>query len=205
MFKNIEWLFFDIGSTLVDEQIAYEHRFQEIAEAANKPYEDVYSMAVEMYKENRKGDKEVAKALGVELPKWHGEDERLYKDTPACLEALHSKYKIGIIANQELGTEERLKRWGILKYIDLVVASAEEGVAKPDRKIFEIALERGHCKSENAVMIGDRIDNDIVPAKAMGMHTIWVKQGFGRHWKVKDESEKADVEVEGIREIGRHL
>lgn len=35
------------------------------------------------------------------------------------------------------------------------------------------------CKPENAVMIGDRIDNDIVPAKQLGMKTIWIKQGFG--------------------------
>lgn len=76
------------------------------------------------------------------------------------------------------------------KYIDLVIASAEEGVSKPDRRIFEIALERSGCKPENAVMIGDRIDNDIVPAKQLGMKTIWIKQGFGSLWTVMDESEK---------------
>ena len=58
----------------------------------------------------------------------------------------------------------------------IVIASAEEGVSKPDRRIFEIALERSGCKPENAVMIGDRIDNDIVPAKQLGMKTIWIKQ-----------------------------
>ena len=84
------------------------------------------------------------------------------------------KYKIGIIANQSLGTEERLAHQGILKFINLIVASAEEGVAKPDRRIFEIALERSNCKPVNAIMIGDRIDNDIIPAKRMGMNTIWI-------------------------------
>ena len=42
-------------------------------------------------------------------------------------------------------------------------------------------------------MIGDRIDNDIVPAKQLGVKTIWVKQGFGRLWNITDESEKADL------------
>ena len=38
--------------------------------------------------------------------------------------------KIGIIANQPLGTSERLENLGVRKYIDLVIASAEEGVSK---------------------------------------------------------------------------
>ncbi|MBR4040277.1 MAG: HAD-IA family hydrolase, partial [Clostridia bacterium] len=59
------------------------------------------------------------------------------------------------------------------KYIDIVVASAEEGVAKPDKRIFEIALERADCKRSEAAMIGDRLDNDIVPANELGMYTIW--------------------------------
>ena len=65
-------------------------------------------------------------------------------------------YKIGVIANQSLGTSERLENLGVRKYLDLIIASAEEGVSKPDRRIFEIALERSSCKPENEVMIGDR-------------------------------------------------
>ena len=51
-----------------------------------------------------------------------------------------------------------------MKYIDLLIASAEVGVEKPDRHIFELALERAGCKPEEAAMVGDRLDNDIVPA-----------------------------------------
>ena len=114
---------------------------------------------------------------------------------------LSSRYKIGIIANQSLGTKDRLEQHGILQYIDLVIASAEEGVAKPDKKIFEIALERGNCKPNNAVMIGDRIDNDIIPAKLLGMHTIWIKQGFGQYWNITQEVEKADCVVHSLMDI----
>lgn len=201
MFQNIKWLFFDVGSTLVDEHIAYEHRFRDIADFANVEYKQVYNQAIEIYKQNRKGDLELAKYLGVQLPKWYNEDEILYQDTARSLELLSSKFKIGIIANQELGTKERLEKYGILQYIDLVVASAEEGVAKPDRRIFEIALQRSDCKPSEAIMIGDRIDNDIVPAKLLGMHTIWVKQGFGQYWNIQGEDEKPDYIVNRIEEI----
>ena len=136
MFQEIEWLFFDVGSTIMNEQAAYEHRMREIAKRADISFEKVYEMALTYYNQNKKGDLEAAKALGVDLPKWHKEDEVLYEDTIKCLKDLSKKYKIGVIANQSLGTKERLEQKGILKYIDLVIASAEEGVAKPDRKIL---------------------------------------------------------------------
>ena len=135
------------------------------------------------------------------MTKWHTEDEILYEDASECLKILSTRYKIGIIANQLFGTKERLEKCGILKYIDLVIASAEEGVSKPDRKIFEIALKRSDCKPSNAVMIGDRIDNDIIPAKLIGMHTIWVKQGFGQYWNITQEIEKADCTIHKLMEI----
>lgn len=205
MLEDIKWLFFDVGSTLVDEHIAFEHRFRDIANLANVEYEQVYNNAINLYKKNRKGDLEIAKQLGVKLPDWYKEDEILYKDTNKTLRLLTSKYKIGIIANQPLGTEKRLKKYGITQYIDLIVASAEEGISKPDRRIFEIALKRSGCKPNEAVMIGDRIDNDIVPAKLLGMHTIWVKQGFGQYWKIKGKDEEADCIVNGIAEICNYL
>ena len=80
----------------------------------------------------------------------------------------------------------------------MVIASAEEGVVKPDKKIFETALERSICNPFNAVMISDRIDNDIVPAKLLGMKTIWIKQGFGQYWKISSEDKKADYVVDNL-------
>lgn len=201
MFENIKWLFFDVGSTIIDEHFAYEHRMKDIADLANTTYNNICEKAIEFYKQNKKGDLETAKLFGVELTKWHKEDEILYSDATKCLEILSSRYKIGIIANQSMGTRARLEQHGVLQYIDLVVASAEEGVAKPDKRIFEIALERSNCKPIDTVMIGDRIDNDIIPAKKLGMHTIWIKQGFGQYWNVTQEFEKADCTVNSLSEI----
>lgn len=201
MFEDIKWLFFDVGSTIVDERFAYEHRMQEIADQIGMSYESVNEAAINFYRQNKRGDLEVARQFGVPLPKWHTEDERLYADASECLRFLRDTYKIGIIANQLLGTKERLEEHGILQYIDLVIASAEEGVAKPDKRIFEIALDRACCKPYEAVMIGDRIDNDIIPAKSIGMRTIWIQQGFGQYWNITQESEKADCVVQSLSEL----
>lgn len=199
--KNIKWIFFDVGSTLVDESKVYEKRMKIVAETANVSYEYVYQTALEFYKENKKGDLETIKLLNVKMPDWSFEDEILYDETEECLRTLSKKYNIGVIANQELGTEKRLKTLGILQYINLVIASAEEGIAKPDERIFEIALNRAICKPQHAVMVGDRIDNDIIPAKKLGMKTIWIRQGFGKYWKKSTEREQADYEVNNLSEI----
>ena len=203
--KNIKWIFFDIGSTLVDESKVYERRLKKISKLANVSEEYVLKKAIEYYKNNKKGDLEVINLLGIEKPEWENQYEMLYKDTETCLKDLNGKYRIGIIANQELGTEKRLIDFGIRQYIDVIVASAEEGFAKPDKKIFEIALNKACCKAEQAVMIGDRVDNDIIPAKEIGMKTIWIKQGMGKYWKVSNEWEKADFVIDSLSELSNIL
>ena len=174
---------------------------RDMAETTNKSFEQIYDMAINFYKENKKGDLEVAKLLGLPKQKWYFDEEVLYEDAIPCHEQLSKKYKIGVIANQALGTVERLQQHGILQFIDLEIASAEEGVAKPDLRIYQIALERSGCKLENAVMIGGRIDNDIVPAKRMGMKTIWIKQGFGGLWNICKEDEAPDNTVNDLVEL----
>ena len=51
MFENIEWVFFDVGSTIIDEHIAYEHRMKDIADLANTTYSSVYETAMGFYKQ----------------------------------------------------------------------------------------------------------------------------------------------------------
>lgn len=54
-------------------------------------------------------------------------------------------------------------------------------------------------------MIGDRIDNDILPARQLGMHTVWVRQGFGQYWKITNEEEKPDYQVDNLAELCKLL
>lgn len=204
-FEGVRWLFFDVGSTLIDEERVYRHRMRDIAAASGLTAERVCEMEMAFYRQNRRGDPEVVKRLGIPKPAWYFEEEALYPDTAAALERLHSRYGIGVIANQRPGTAQRLERMGIRRHIDLVVASAEEGVAKPDRRIFELALRRAGCRPEEAAMVGDRLDNDIRPAKALGMRTVWMKQGFSALWTVTEEAETPDLQVGSIGELEKLL
>ena len=198
---GIKWLFFDIGSTLVDETKVYDDIFHKIAIAANVSEEYVKTQAIEFYKQNKRGHREVMRLLGVEYPEWTPKYEELYPDTRECLRILEKKYKLGIIANQIPGAEKRLEGMGIRQFFELIVTSAEEGVAKPDPGIFQIALIRAGCAPDQAVMIGDRIDNDIVPAKQMGMKTVWIRQGVGKYWNIRGDYETPEFEVNSLSEL----
>ena len=193
--EGLKWLFFDVGSTLVDEEQVYLHRMRDMAAASGRDFREIYDMQMELYRDNRRGDPELVKLLGIQKPEWYFDEERLYPDTAAALGRLHGRYGIGVIANQRLGTAERLRKMGILEHIDLVAAAAEESVAKPDRRIFLLALERAGCRPEEAAMVGDRLDNDIRPAKALGMYTVWMRRGYGALWTVKSPLDEPDLTV----------
>ena len=127
--------------------------------------------------------------------------EKLYEAVPDIIKGLYGKYKLGIIANQSLGTQKRIDNWGIGKYFDVVMASAEAGCAKPDMRIFKMALQKAKCEPNEAVMVGDRLDNDIVPAKELGMKTVWVRQGYAIYQSIDDERKRPDYIVDSIDEL----
>lgn len=200
--NNIKWLFFDVGSTLIDETECYNHRIQDAISGTDITFDEFNEKRIFFAKQNLKGDIEALRFFGLSKTPWHFEDEKPYKETEHVLKTLFEKgYHIGVIANQALGTEKRLENWELMKYIELVVASAEEGVAKPDIEIFLRAFKRANCSPENSVMIGDRIDNDIEPANKLGMKTIWIKQGFSVYQKSVNEFQQADYSVDRLQDI----
>ncbi len=201
----MKWLFFDIGSTLVNEEKAYGALIANLSEQTNISFDELYRVIIEAYKNNLNGFKYVVEKLNAIKPKWNANLEELYEDTIIVLEELHKKYKIGIIANQSLGLEKRLEKLGINKYIDLLVYSEKEGFYKPNLKLFEIALERSGCDPKDSFMIGDRIDNDIIPAKQLNMKTIWIKQGFGKYWNINNTLENPDIIVSDLKDLWKVL
>ena len=199
MKNNIKWIFFDVGSTLVDETEAYNHRIRDAIEGTDITFEQFQEKRRFFAEQNLKGDLEAINYFGLKKTPWHTEDEFPYPDTAEILRYLRNKgYRIGVIANQSEGTAERLKNWELLKYIDVVAASAEIGAAKPDRIIFDKAFEMAGCTAQESVMIGDRLDNDIAPAKKLGMMTVWVRQDFAVYQKPQRDEEQPDHFVDDL-------
>lgn len=201
MMSIIKWIFFDIGSTLVDESVAYKNRIERTISNTDVGYDEFYQRMVEISKHSQNAYNLVLTEYGLNKVTWNSDDEFVYPEAENCLSELSKHYKIGIIANQNFGSQERLDKLGLLKYIDLVIASAEEGVAKPDLRIFEIALSKADCKAEEAVMVGDRLDNDIVPANKIGMKTVWIKQGLGGLATPMTQEEQPNYTVSNLNEL----
>ena len=202
--SKIEWIFFDLGSTLIDETEVYEHRFRETVCGSGVSVSDFQETAVRFWKQGLDGYPEAAAYYGLQKAPWRSEYESLFTGCSAVLESLKTRgYRLGVIANQVPGTAERLENRGILKFFDVIAPSAELGVAKPDPAIFLWALKEAGCKPENAVMIGDRIDNDILPAQALGMKAVRVLTGPAAVYR--PSVEPADLTIRSLTELTRYF
>lgn len=199
--NDIKWIFFDLGSTLVDESAVYESRCDYAVRQAGISHDEFMEKVYEAAVTSPTPIKTAARYYNVTLPEWDCSLEKLFTATENVVEQLSHNYKLGIIANQMPGTQERIDKWGIGKYFDVVSASAEAGCAKPELAIFNIALKKAECTPANAVMIGDRLDNDVVPAKQLGMKTIWVRQELAKYQNINNENERPDYIVDDIADI----
>lgn len=104
---------------------------------------------------------------------------------------LGEHYRLGIIANQPREVVPLLEERGMRSLFEVLAISDELDLEKPDPRIFEWALAQAQVRPEEAAIIGDRIDNDIRPAKALGMRTAWLRLGHQRRgWEPKDEFEQ---------------
>ena len=88
-----------------------------------------------------------------------------------------------------------------MPYISNCHCSFELGLEKPDPRIFQLALERPRCSPSQTVVIGDRLDNDIRPARLLGWKTIRIMQGFARFQSPRDSVDEADLTVANLSEL----
>ncbi len=198
-----KWLFFDMGSTLMDETAACEKRIRDSIAGTDVTFEDFTAKMAELRAMGLREDLAAFDYFGVDKKApWPREEEYPYPDAAPVLRALKERgYRMGIIANQSPGSAARLAKFGLLDFFEVVCASAEEGVAKPDPEIFLRALNRAGCSPADAVMIGDRADNDVAPAKALGMGTVLIRQGYGGYHIAHHEGEEPDRTVETLTDL----
>ena len=214
--RRASWLFFDMGATLLDERYAIADLFGQLVRVASErglrvSEEDVaraFQTARTRYEPswlagavNVLLEKDDDRAFILDAVEYRADLDEPYPDAVPVLSRLAGRYNIGVIANQPPGSDERLKRHGLSPFVSLCLPSAEVGIAKPDPAIFRLALERAQCEPGVAVMIGDRIDNDIRPARQLGWGTIRVRQGLAASQVPRDALDEADLTVSTLSEI----
>lgn len=96
------------------------------------------------------------------------------------LESLSERSPLILVTNFYGNMNSVLKEFGIDRYFAGIVESAVEGVRKPNPDIFRLAVNRLGVLPADAVMIGDSLSKDILPAMEVGCKTIWLK---GEQWE----------------------
>jgi HAD superfamily hydrolase (TIGR01662 family) len=113
--------------------------------------------------------------------------------------------RLAIVANQSARAVDRLQRVGIAPYFAHLALSGVVGVGKPDPSIFLMACEALGVHPTRCIMVGDRIDNDIAPAKALGMAAIRFRSGRHARQQPRGPSEAPDADVIDVLELERAI
>jgi FMN phosphatase YigB (HAD superfamily) len=88
-----------------------------------------------------------------------------------------------------------------MRFVSVCIASAEVGLEKPDPAIFDLSLREAGCGASDAVMIGDRLDNGIRPARILRWKTVRVLQGPGRFQVPRDHLDEPNHTVPDVRSV----
>lgn len=229
---DIRWVFFDIGDVLVSTEGYNKSRnemtFQTIKEYKNDLTLDEFNAAYKQLAPSfpASNSKKMELLIKELLPRLDGEEisKRIkaiskvleeamsvrvedylapYQDVIETLDYLKPRYKLGIIANFSQWIKDGLKNWGLYDYFEVIVLSSDIGISKPDKKIFTYALEKANATPRLSCMIGDRPDNDIAPAKALGMHTIRVayKGTENSADNPKTDAEIAEFQIDSLNAL----
>ena len=207
--RTIKWIVFDVGETLLDET----RQWEALADRLGVPRFTFFDTLGALIAQ-RRHHREVFKILApdfdyladVAAPRgpsaataWTAGD--LYPDARPALAALKAAgYKLGIVGNQPAWIEPVIASWEVAA--DLIASSASWGIEKPDVRFYKRLAKEAGAAPERIAYVGDRIDNDIVPARAAGLHTIFIRRGpWGFVHADWPEAALASARIESLGEL----
>jgi len=159
---------FDVGETLVDET----RHWTLVAEAAGMPPLTLMGVLGGLIGQGRDFG-EVWDVLGVPKPAGEFPLETWYPDALPCLARLREGgFRVCACGNTPVGTEAL-----VAPHVDAAASSAGWGVSKPSPAFFERVAELAEAPPEKIAYVGDRVDNDVVPALAAGMVAVHLRRG----------------------------
>ncbi|CAN5666662.1 hypothetical protein BH11ARM2_BH11ARM2_00390 [soil metagenome] len=103
----------------------------------------------------------------------HAETFVAYPDAAPCLETLReSGMRLAVVSNWDRTLHNALAHARLRGYFEFALASLEEGVEKPDPRVFAIALDRLGLAPEEVVHVGDHLVDDIQGAASAGIRAV---------------------------------
>lgn len=129
---------------------------------------------------------------------YHLEPGDFYPDALPCLARLRaSGFRIGVAGNQPEASEAALAAVGI--EADFIASSARWGVEKPSPAFFDRVVQAAGVPTNAIAYVGDRLDNDVLPAKHAGMCAVFIRRGpWGVLQADSAEATQADLRLESL-------
>lgn len=213
--RMIRAVIFDVGECLVDETREYgtwadwlrvpRHTFHAMFGAViaqGRDYRDVFQEfqpGFDLYAE-----RDARAAAGK--PETFGEDD-LYPDVRPMLAQLRADgLWLGIAGNQTVRAG-RILRELFTDDVDLIGTSDDWGASKPDPEFFRRVAEVVPFDADEMLYVGDRVDNDLRPGAAAGMHTALVHRGPWAtiQWRTEEAEKLPTFRVESLLELSPQI
>lgn len=144
---------------------------------------------------------EITREVRSHYPEIRSLGYRLYPGAAVILEQLAEEYTLALAGNAPASITDVLDDLGVLRWFRHRVVSGSIGIKKPDERFFRTILDKAGFSPSEAIMIGDRLDNDIIPAKKLGIRTIWLRQGRYSALAPRSQGEIPDVTISSLEEL----
>jgi len=125
----------------------------------------------------------------------------LYGDVRECFAALRQA-GLGVIVagNQPAQARIALERMNL--GADEILISADLGVEKPSGEFFAAVVAAAGCAPGEIAYVGDRLDNDVLPARDAGMRTVLLRRGpWGYLHAERPDAAHADLVIDSLSEL----
>ncbi len=207
--RPVDMVAFDVGETLVSEERVWADWARwlgvsptvlaaalDSAIAGGQDHRDAFAIVRPGIDLDR--ERAAKEAAGI---RWAFDRDDLYPDAVPCLERLRAGgFRVGIAANQPGAVGPMLEAMGL--GVEFVATSATWGVTKPDPEFFARLTRVADLPPDRIAYVGDRLDNDVAPARRAGMMGVLIRRGpWGHLHATWPEREQADAVIDSLDEL----
>jgi len=143
-------------------------------------------------------DTALAESLAARFQEERGARLIAFPDARPALEDLRQTCRLALLTNGPPDLQrQKIDGADLARYFEVITVSGEEGVGKPDERIFALTLDRLAVPPQAAVMVGDSLRRDIAGAQGAGLKAIWVNR-FGAS---NAEGYRPDAQVHNLSRL----
>jgi len=124
--------------------------------------------------------------------------EKFLRRNARLLNRVRHFYRLGLVSNFYGNVATLCREAGLAESLDVILDSTEVGIGKPDPRIFRMALQKLNLSPEQAIFVGDSYERDMMPARALGMKTVWLR---GPHPRIPLNAGPVDAWISSLTEL----